>query len=195
MSRRRKRERKKNRKSSYDDSVRLTSGSPCNLQAGVPAPAAPPVAAPGNIVHGPQAARNLPAAVPVFGPDSPYPQVCDEDGHAVYVTESEARQLMRNGRATFHRQTKHLRGIRIVPEILRSPQRAGSIRERSVTDPSDSADMDNARGCWSWGAPIYKRTNGEAVRVPATIETFRSLPKWAEEVLLEQRRTFLKPAA
>ncbi len=102
---------------------------------------------------------------------------------------------MRKGRATFHRQTKHLRGIRVVPEILRSPQRAGTISSRSITDPSDSASIDNCRGFWGWHAPIFQPIDGKMIRVPATCRTFRSLPKWAEEVLLEQRRNFLKPAA
>ncbi len=133
--------------------------------------------------------------VPVFSADPPHHQVMDEDGHPVYVSEAEARRLMLAGKATFHRQTKHLRGIRIAPQILRTPQRAGSIRERSVTDPSDAASENNVRGFWGWDTPVYERTSGGALkRVPATCSTFRSLPRWAEEVLLEQRRQFLKAA-
>ena len=196
MSRRsRKRSRRKNASRGYDGCDLPHHVSALTPWAGAALSAsASPVAVPVCISdHGSHQVRNLPALVPVYGADSPPLQVCDEDGHPVYVTESEARQLMRKGRATFHRVTKSIRGIRVVPEILRSPQRAGSISSRSITDPSDSASIDNCRGFWGWGAPIFQRIDGKPVRVPATSRTFRSLPKWAEEALLEQRQQFFRP--
>ncbi len=159
------------------------------------APAFPPVAVAGaTSSHGPQELRKLPASVPVFGPDPPYHHVSDEDGHPLYVTESNARQLMLKGQATFLRKTKHIRGIRIVPEILREKQKPTSIRSASVTEPIAYDTADNCVGCYSYDAPLWRRDhNGNVVREPATSQTYRALPEWAKEILF--RRVVLECSA
>ncbi len=172
MSRRSKRERKNFQKSLHNGISSVTSP-----RAGDTAPASP-LAAVGSTDHGPSlSTRSVHAAVYVFAADAPYPQVLDEDGRPIYVTEADARALMLKGRATFIRKSKHLKGIRIIPTLVREPQTPGSLRGKTLGDSHAGESRDNPIGVW---------TIEHCGRKPSDSRSFRSLPRWADRELFSR---------
>lgn len=169
------RRRKKRSRSKLANS--LYSGSdtpPCTSAGAQPAPAPVAVAT----LHGsPAGTRSAPCIVPVFSADAPHPQIEGEDGQLVFVNEDHARRLMLNGKATFIRKSKHIRGIKIIPDIVRDPQRGGTLHSGTLGDPHASDSLNNCVGVWTIEACGKK---------PSNSSNFLALPRWASRELFSR---------